>query len=107
MQPLPDVTSQIGEPGGSDTSVVVLLSVVVLGGCVVVVLVLVVLVLVLVVDVLVDGVVVVDCIVLDGQSFHPSSVTDVSEYQVMTSLGVTPSGPSEPSYTTPSTVNLS
>jgi hypothetical protein len=72
---------------------------------VVLVVVLVVVVLVLV-DVL-DVVVPVDGVVSEGQSFHPSSLTDVSEYHVMSSLGVTPSGPSVPSYSTPSTVSLS
>lgn len=83
---------------------------------VVVVVVVLVLVLVVVVVVVVDVVdVVVDVVVgvlvggaaLEGQSFQPSSVTDESEYHVMTSLGVTPSGPSVPEYTTPSTVSLS
>lgn len=110
MQPLPSTTSQTGMPTGGEASLVVLMvdEVVAIVVVVVVVVVEVLDVLVVVVDVLV---VVVDVpvggVALEGQSFHPSSDTDLSEYHVMTALGVTPSGPSVPVNTTPSTVNLS
>jgi hypothetical protein len=55
---------------------------------------------VVVVDVLVVEVVdeVVGGVALEGQSFHPSSNTVVSEDHVMSALGVTPSGPFVPEY---------
>lgn len=43
----------------------------------------------------------------EGQSFHPSSVTEESEDHFITALGMTPSGPFVPVYTTPSTSSLS
>jgi len=99
----------MGVPGGGETLVVEVLVVVVVVVVLVLVLVVVVVVVVDVVDVVVDVVVgvLVGGAALEGQSFQPSSVTDESEYHVMTSLGVTPSGPSVPEYTTPSTVSLS
>jgi hypothetical protein len=107
---MPSVTSQIGELEGGEAFVVLALVLVLVVEVVVVVLVVVVVVVVIVlVDVLdvLDVVVPVDGVVSEGQSFHPSPLTDVSEYHVMSSLGVTPSGPSVPSYSTPSTVSLS
>jgi hypothetical protein len=104
---MPSVTSQIGELEGGEAFVVLALVLVLVVDVVVVVVVLVVVVVVAVLVDVLNVVVLVDGVVSEGQSFHPSSLTDVSEYHVMSSLGVTPSGPSVPSYSTPSTVSLS
>jgi len=106
LQPLPSVTVQGALEGGEAFVVVVLVVVVVV--LVVVVVVLVVVGKVVVVDVVVEVVDVVVCGgVFEGQSLHPSSCTEESEYHVITAFGVTPSGPCVPVYTTPSTSSLS
>jgi hypothetical protein len=102
MQPFPSVTDQ-GALEGGEALVVVVLAVVV-----VMVVVVDVVVEVLVVVVLEEVDVLVFCVVtFAGQSLHPLSCTEESEYHVTTALGVTPSGPCEPVYTTPSTSSLS